>query len=82
MTPESVLLALIAALLVAALVVFFRVTNSRGTISWDLRVVEPDANLPERAAKALHGVEKIREERDEARRAAEQLRAELERLSP
>ena len=42
MTPESVLLALIAALLLAVLIVFWRLTNARGTVTWEVRTTQPE----------------------------------------
>lgn len=68
MTPESVALALVAVAILAALVVFWRLTNSAGQISWDMQTREPASSLA-----------RVERERDEARRVAEQLRAELDR---
>lgn len=65
-TPESVLLALIAVLLLAWVWLVYRLTNSRGTVSWELRTTEPESS-------------RLRVERDEARREAEQFRDELRR---
>lgn len=64
MTPEAVLLTLIGALLLVGYAVFWRLTNSRGSIQWDIRTVEPEASI-------------LRVERDEARREAEMLRDEM-----
>ena len=65
MTPEAVLLALIAALLLAGLAVFWRLTNSTGKLEWFVKTTEPEHS-------------RLRVERDEARAMAERLRAELE----
>lgn len=42
MTPEAVLLALIAALIIAVLMVFYRLTNARGTMTWEVRTTQPE----------------------------------------
>lgn len=42
MTPESVLLALIAALLLAVVWFVYRLTNSSGTVSWSIKTTAPD----------------------------------------
>ena len=65
MTPEAVLLALIGALLLAWVWFVYRMTNSRGTLSWEVKTTEPETS-------------RTRVERDEARPEAEKLRAELE----
>jgi hypothetical protein len=65
MTPESVLLIKDAALLLLVVFVVWRVTNSTGTISWQIRTTEPETS-------------RLRVERDEARTMAERLRAEIE----
>lgn len=67
MTPEAVALTLVAVAVLAALVVFWRLTNSRGTVTWELRTLEPEEN-------------RFRVERDEARREAEKLREQVESL--
>ncbi len=66
LTADTALLALIAALLGAGLVVFFRVSNSTGKVEWFSKTTEPEHS-------------RIRAERDDARRIADELRAELER---
>ena len=42
MTPEAVLLALIAALILAGLLLFYRLTNSDGSVSWRVTTTIPD----------------------------------------
>ncbi len=67
LAADVALLALLVALLAVGYAMFHRLTNSRGTVSWELRTFEPESS-------------RIRVERDEARREAERLRAELDRV--
>ncbi len=69
LAADVAVLALVGALLAVGYAVFHRLTNSRGTVSWELRTFEPDHS-------------RIRVERDEARREADELRAEIERAAP
>lgn len=66
LAADVALLSLIGALLIGAYAVFHRLSNSSGSITWQLRTHEPESSL-------------IRVERDAARREAEALRDELRR---
>lgn len=70
MTPEVVLLALIGALLLVAVWFAYRLTNSAGKVEWAVKTTAPEPSN----AMLLE----LTRERDEARREAERLRAEVE----
>lgn len=70
LAADVALLALIGALLLVAYLVFLRLTNSSATITWTVRTLQPEPPSEDWT--------RLKFERDEARRAAEALRAELE----
>ncbi len=70
MTPEAVLLALIGALLIVVVWFAYRLTNSTGAVTWAIKTTAPEPSN----AMLLE----LTRERDDARKIAERLRAELE----